>query len=264
MNSDEAKGGHQRCAVVTGAAGGIGSATALALAAAGWQLVLTDIDATALAALAASIEAGGTATCVAVAGDVTDHGLGRRLAEAVTALGVPLRGLVNGAGIIDGHSLETISDERWQQVFDVNVTSQLRVTRALLPLLRAAGHAAIVNLSSVAGLVGMPSTPAYCMAKHAVVGLSRSMAVDLAGDGIRVNAICPGSIDTAMPRSLLTQMQVAPAQQDTAIQAFTARHLIKRLGRAAEVADMIEFLLSEKSSLVTGAALPIDAGWSAW
>lgn len=264
MTSETRAGAGDRCAVITGAAGGIGSATAHALAAAAWQLVLTDMNAPALATLADTLATRSGITPVTVAGDVTDTTLAPRLAAAVGALDIPLRGLVNGAGIIDGNSLEALTDERWQFVFDVNVTSQLRVTRALLPHLRQAGGASVVNLSSVAGVLGMPSMPAYCMAKAAVVGLAKSMAVDLASDSIRVNAICPGSIDTAMPRSLLTQLNVAADKHDTAVQDFVSRHLIKRLGRADEVADLIEFLLSDKSSFITGAAMAIDAGWSAW
>lgn len=264
MEHETTKGAPDRCAVITGAAGGIGKATAVALAPAGWRLVLTDMNAAALAALAGEIERTSRADCIVVEGDVTDPGLGQRLGAAVATMASPLRGLVNGAGIIDGHSLDALTDERWQYVFDVNVTSQFRVTRALLPHLRKAGGASIVNLSSVIGLRAAASMPAYCMSKAAVVGLSKSMAVDLAADGIRVNAICPGAIDTAMPRSLLAQMNVAPDAHDAVIQEIVSRQIIKRLGRAEEVADLIEFLLSEKASFITGSAASIDAGWSAW
>ena len=252
-----------RTAVITGAAGGLGRATALALARAGWSLVISDRDATGLVALDAEITADYPA-CRSLTADVTDRDVGTRLHDAVLELGAPLRGLVNCAGIIDGNSLETLTDERWQEVFDVNVTSQLRVTRAMLPLLRQAGSASVVNLSSVYGLYAAPSMPAYCMSKAAVVGLSRSMAVDLAGDGIRVNALCPGGIDTPMPRSLLSQFDIPAEQHETVIEGFLTRYLIKRLGRPAEVADLIEFLLSDKAAFMTGLALPIDGGFSAW
>ncbi len=252
-----------RCAVITGATGGIGRATALALAAADWQLTLTDRDEPALAALAGELLAQGASRVRTVVGDVLEPTLGDRLASEVTAGGVALRGLVNCAGIIDGHSLESLSDERWQQLFDVNVTSQFRITRALSPLLRAAGGAAVVNLSSILGLHAGPSMPAYCMTKAAIIGLSKSMAVDFAPDAVRVNAICPGAIDTAMPRSLLAQMQVpADAFDDFATQ-YVQRNLIKRLGQAQEVAALVTFLLSDQASFITGLALPIDGGLSA-
>lgn len=252
-----------RCAVITGATGGIGRATASALAAADWELILTDRDERALAALADELLAEGASRVRTVVGDVLDATLGDRLASEVTAGGVALRGLVNCAGIIDGHSLESLSDERWQQLFDVNVTSQFRITRALSPLLRAAGGAAVVNLSSILGLRAGPSMPGYCMTKAAIIGLSKSMAVDFAPDAVRVNALCPGAIDTAMPRSLLAQMQLPAEAFDGFAAEYVQRNLIKRLGRAQEVADVIAFLLSDKACFITGLALPIDGGLSA-
>jgi len=264
MNDQGLTADAPRCAVITGATGGIGRATALALAATHWHLVITDLDAAALDALAAELTARGAPTVQCVASDVRDAALGPRLAAAVENIGATLRGLVNSAGIIDGHSLETLSDERWQQLFDVNVTSQFRVTRALTPQLRAAGGAAVVNLSSILGLHAGPSMPAYCMTKAAIIGLTRSMAVDFAADAVRVNALCPGAIDTAMPRSLLAQMQIPPEAFDGIVQQYLGRNLIKRLGQPVEVADLIEFLLSNKASFITGLALPIDGGLSAW
>lgn len=253
-----------RCAVITGAGGGIGRATALALAAAGWQLVVSDVDAAALTRLISELEASASPAVQAVVSDVRDTTLGAALVAAVERLGVPLRGLVNCAGIIDGHSLDALSDERWQQLFDVNVTSQFRVTRALAPQLRAAGGAAVVNLSSILGLHAGPSMPGYCMTKAAIIGLTKSMAVDFAPAHVRVNGLCPGAIDTAMPRSLLAQMQVPAEAFDGFVEQYLGRYLIKRLGQADEVASLIEFLLSDKASYITGLALPIDGGLSAW
>lgn len=260
--SDSNKTAQARCAVLSGATGGIGRATAQALATAGWQLVLTDVAAEGLTALASELRP--HTHCVTVASDVTASDLGARLADAVQGLGVPLRGLVNLAGVIDGNSLETLSDERWQRVFDINVTSQFRLTRALLPQLRQAGAASVVNMSSILGVCAGTSMPAYCMTKAAIIGLSRSMAMDFAADGIRVNALCPGGIDTPMPRSLLTQLGVPAEQHAAVIDSVLTKQLIKRLGQPHEVADVIAFLLSDQASFMTGMALPVDGGWSAW
>lgn len=253
-----------RCALITGASGGIGRATATALAAAQWHLVLSDINAASIEAMAPELLAAGAPAVRCVAGDVVDAGLAARLAAATAECGVPLRGLVNVAGVIDGTRLEALSDERWQQVFDINVTSQFRVTRALAPQLRAAGDAAVVNLSSILGVQAGHNMPAYCMTKAAIIGLTKSMAVDFAPDGVRVNALCPGGIDTNMPRSLLAQLGIAEETFYSNIPEFVGRQLIKRLGRADEVAQFIAYLLSDHASFITGAALPIDGGWAAW
>lgn len=253
-----------RCALITGASGGIGRATAQTLAAARWQLVITDLDAGALDAMKPALLAAGAPSVDGVVGDVTDAALPARLAAATAKVGAPVRGLVNCAGVIDGTALEALSDERWQQVFDINVTSQFRVTRALAPQLRAAGDAAVVNLSSILGVHAGHNMPAYCMTKAAIVGLTKSMAVDFAADGVRVNALCPGGIDTHMPRSLLAQLGIAEETFYANIPDFVGRQLIKRLGRADEVAQFIAFLLSDHASFITGAALPIDGGWAAW
>lgn len=253
-----------RCALITGASGGIGRATAHAMAAQGWHLVVTDLDAAAIEAMAGELATAGAPSVRCVAGDVTDAALPARLAAASAASGAALRGLVNVAGVIDGTALEALSDERWQRVFDINVTSQFRVTRELAPQLRASGNASVVNLSSILGVQAGPNMPAYCMTKAAIVGLTKSMAVDFAADGVRVNALCPGGIDTNMPRSLLKQLGIPEETFYTNVPHFVGRQLIKRLGRADEVAQFIAFLLSDHASFITGAALPIDGGWAAW
>lgn len=251
------------CAVLSGATGGLGKAIAHALSAQGWHLVLTDRDESALLGLKAELAEANAGKVVTVLGDVTDPALGTRLAEAVAATGWDLRGLINNAGVISGTSLEATTDEAWQRVFDINVNGHFRITRALLPQLRRTGQAAILNMSSVLGLVASSSMPAYCASKAALVGFTRSLAVDLAADGIRVNALCPGGVDTPMPRSLMADLGLAGAERDAAMDAVAARHLMKRLGQPGEIAGVVAFLLSERASFITGLAMPVDGGWSA-
>jgi len=251
------------CAVISGATGGLGKAITRTLATQGWRLVLTDRDEGALSELTASLGDAFATRVVTVAGDVLDAALAPRLAAAVEASAWDLRGLVNNAGVISGTSLEATTDEAWQRVFDINVTGHFRITRALLPLLRSSGEAAILNMSSVLGLVASSSMPAYCASKAALVGFTRSLAVDLAADGIRVNALCPGGVDTAMPRSLMKDLGLVGDERDAAMDAVAARHLMKRLGQPGEIAEVVAFLLSARASFITGLAMPVDGGWSA-
>jgi NAD(P)-dependent dehydrogenase (short-subunit alcohol dehydrogenase family) len=209
-----------RGAVVTGAAGGIGSEVARLLHSGGWRLLLVDQSA---------------------------DGLAR---------------VVNGAGVTSRIPLERLTDADWDRVFAVNVTAAFRLVRALVPHLRLAGQSSIVNVSSVAGLNAPPGMPAYSASKAALLGLTRSLARDLMASGVRVNAVCPASIDTPMAREPTVGLSAEQAAEYES--RHFSRQLMDRYGTPAEVGRVIAFLLSDQTSFMTGLSLPVDGGYTAW
>lgn len=185
-------------AVVTGASRGIGRAIALRLAEAGAEVALWARDAAALAAVAAEIEgAGGRATAFPV--DVTDSQAVDRAADAVRGAMSPVRVVVNNAGAVIRKPTIAITDAEWRRVLGVNLDGTFHTTRAfLIDLTRGGGR--VINIASIAGREGTALLAAYCAAKHGVVGLTRALAEELRAAKVSVNAICPGSVDTAMLR----------------------------------------------------------------
>ena len=252
-----------RGAVVTGAAGGIGSEAARILHDQGWGLLLVDQAADALARVRKSLADGpGGGDVRTVVGDVADPALPERVADAVTAAGWRLGGVVNCAGVTSRIPLERLPDAEWDRVFAVNVTAPFRLVRALVPHLRRSGHASIVNVSSVAGVKAPPGMPAYSASKAALLGLTRSLARDLISSGVRVNAVCPASIDTEMarePTAGLSGEQAAEYER-----RHFSRQLMDRYGTPEEVGRVIAFLLSDQASFMTGLSLPVDGGYTAW
>jgi NAD(P)-dependent dehydrogenase (short-subunit alcohol dehydrogenase family) len=232
-------------ALVTGGASGIGRAAAELLMERGALVAVLDRD-------VSDVPAG----AFAVAADVTDDAAVRSaVSAAVEHLG-GLDVLVNNAGIGAAGDVTANSDSEWHHVFDVNVVGLARVARAALPHLRASSNAAIVNTCSVAGLVGLPNRALYGATKGAVYALTLGMATDHLPDGIRVNAIAPGTVDTPWVGRLL-----AAADDPTAERAaLEARQPIKRLVSAREVAEAIYYLASPSSGSTTGTVLPIDGG----
>lgn len=248
--------------IVTGAAGGIGQATARKLLDEGRCVVLTDRDEESLQQLMTELSATHSDACAGVPGDICSDPVLDDITEALVGRSWELVGLVNNAGVIAGQPIEKTTDEDWETVFDVNAKAPFRVIRKFLPQLKSADNASIVNISSIAGLVGFRDMPAYCASKAALVGLTRSLALDLNEHGIRINAVCPGSIDTNMPRTYLASF--SGDELEEAKSRIVGRHIMKRFGTGAEVADAVSFLLSPRASFLTGVALPIDGGWSAW
>jgi NAD(P)-dependent dehydrogenase (short-subunit alcohol dehydrogenase family) len=245
-------------ALVTGAGSGIGEATALRFGREGAAVAAADLSEPAAASTAGRIrQAGGRA--VAFAADVSRDADCRRLvAETIGQLG-GLDILVNNAGIgAVGTVLET-DEATFEQVMDVNVKGTFLLSKAALPAMIARKAGVIVNTASIAGVRGIPQRAAYTASKHAIVGLTRAMALDHVKDGIRVNCVCPGTADTPWVGRLLAQA----ADPQAARAALVARQPMGRLGRADEMAAAILFLASDESSFTTGTAMLVDGGFTA-
>ncbi|GAA3871823.1 SDR family NAD(P)-dependent oxidoreductase [Streptomyces sp. NPDC003631] len=232
-------------ALVTGGASGIGRATAELLAARGAEVAVLDLD-------PSSVDK----PLLAHRADVTDDASVRAaLSAAVTDLG-GLDVLINNAGIGAQGTVEDNDDEQWWRVLDVNVLGMVRTTRAALPHLRESAHAAIVNTCSIAATAGLPQRALYSASKGAVLSLTLAMAADHVREGIRVNCVNPGTVDTPWVARLLDAAP-DPAAERAALQA---RQPAGRLVTAAEVAGAIAYLASPLSGSTTGTALAVDGG----
>lgn len=243
-----------RAALVTGGGGGIGRATALAFAREGARVCVADIDAAAAAATADAITAGG-GEAFGLAADVR-HGdqVSRMVAQAVARFG-RLDIAFNNAGIeIETGPLVRGDDEIYQRLMDVNVKGVwLCMKHELAHMLDRPGGGAIINTASVAGLVGAPGRALYAASKHAVLGMTKSAAVENGRKGIRINAVCPGVIRTDM-------MARAVERRPDHEPLMAAMHPIGRVGEAEEIANAVVFLASDDAAFVLGHALTVDGG----
>ena len=245
-----------KVAIVTGAGTGIGKAIAVRFAHEGAAVVLNGRREAPLRTLAAALETAG-ARCLAVSGDVTRPAdVERVVAGAREAFG-GVDVLVNNAGaMITRTAAGDCPDEDWERTFDANLTSAFRCSKGALPeLIRSRGS--IVNVASVAGLKGSPSLTAYAAAKAALVNLTRTMALDYAPHGVRVNAVCPGYVETDLNRDYMTRLR-----ESGGYAALVAKHPLG-LGRPDDVAAGALYLASDEARWVTGVALPIDGGMMA-
>ncbi|HVW33644.1 MAG TPA: SDR family oxidoreductase, partial [Acidimicrobiia bacterium] len=225
-------------------------------AAAGAGVGILDRDGEGARRLAAGI---GEGRAVALAADVTDRpALDEAVARTAATFG-RLDVLYNNAGVPAGFGpVDGLAAADWNLAWAVNVTGTLYATQAALPHLRAAGRASVINQSSVAALVGIPGLAAYSAAKGAVLSLTRTLAAELAADGIRVNAICAGTVDTPMARPLLAARGAGDVELGARLTA--ERYPVGRIGTADEIARVALFLAADESSFVTGAVLTADGG----
>ena len=244
--------------VITGGAEGIGLTTARLLVAQGAAVALLDINGKQAEASAKALKGDG-AKAFGVGCDVTDAGsVEAAIAKARNALGA-IDGLFNNAGIAGFGSVHDSTPESWEKVWAVNVTGTFLASRAVLPEMIAAKRGAIVNVGSVAGLVGIPTMAAYCAAKGAIVNLTRQMGVEYAKYGVRVNCVCPGTVSTtAMGRSLL-----GSDTSEEAINKRLAKYPIGRFGTPDDIASAVAFLLSDAAGFCAGSIFAVDGGMTA-
>jgi NAD(P)-dependent dehydrogenase (short-subunit alcohol dehydrogenase family) len=247
-----------KSALITGGGGGIGRATALAFAREGARVAVADITEEAARETVALVNtAGGQA--ISLSGDVSRDADVRSMVEAVVSTYGRLDCAFNNAGIagwqVDASGKKTAewSEEAFDRMIAVNLKGVWLCMRRELPQMQAQGGGAIVNTASIAGLAGLPTSSAYVAAKHGVVGLTKTAALEYAEANIRVNAVCPGYIRTRMTE---------PGMQLRG-EAILAQTPFKRLGSPEEIAEMVLWLCSERASYVSGAAYNVDGGWMA-
>jgi NAD(P)-dependent dehydrogenase (short-subunit alcohol dehydrogenase family) len=247
-----------KSALITGGGGGIGRATALAFAREGARVAVADVAAEAARETVALVNtAGGQA--ISLAGDVTQDADVRSMTEAVISTYGRLDCAFNNAGIagwqVDAAGKKTAewSEDAFDRMIAVNLKGVWLCMRHELPQMQAQGGGAIVNTGSIAGLAGLASASAYVAAKHGVIGLTKTAALEYAEANIRVNAVCPGFIKTRMTE---------PGMRLRG-DAILAQTPLKRLGTPEEIAEMVVWLCSERASYVSGAAYNVDGGWMA-
>ena len=240
-----------RVAIVTGAGQGMGRAVARALAERGAAVVVNDVNPPAAEAVAAELRHHGAAS-IAVPADVVDAAAVRALVEQTVARFGGLHILINNAGVLRPTRVKEIPEAEWDWVIAVNLKGTFLCSQAALSPMQEAGWGRIVNFSSTAGKnVSTVGGAHYTAAKAGILGFTRHLAKEVAADGITVNAVCPGLIDTEMVRATIDDARCA---------AYAGSFPIPRLGRPEEVAELVAFLASDRAAYITGASLDINGG----
>ena len=246
-----------RVAFITGAGSGIGRETAMRLAREGANILVSDVNLAAAQETVALIEAdGGTALAAEV--DVRNREQISKAADAATDAWGGIHLLVNNAGLVTDHSLETLTEDAWDLVLDVNLKGQWLVAQEVSKRIGEAGGGAIVNLSTVEALVvvtsGSTAQPHYNASKGGVPMLTKALAVELAGRNIRVNCVAPGPIATDF-------FDYEGVTSPEAMEFLGQRLLVRRVGTPADIASAVSWLLSDEASWIDGIQLPVDGGW---
>jgi NAD(P)-dependent dehydrogenase (short-subunit alcohol dehydrogenase family) len=248
----------EKVTLVTGGGSGIGAAIARVFAAAGAQVMVADIQHAAADETAKAISAcGGQAEALTV--NVADEASVNAASEAVLARHARLDVLVNNAGVGHVGTILQTQGSDLDRLYEVNVRGVFNMSRAFLPAMLARASGNIINLASIGGVVGIRDRLAYCTTKFAVVGLTKSMALDHATQGIRVNCICPGRVETPFVAARLKEYP----DPEKAYREMSSTQAIGRMAKPEEIAHAALYLAADESSFVTGTALLIDGGWSA-
>jgi 2-keto-3-deoxy-L-fuconate dehydrogenase len=239
-----------KTALITGGGSGIGAATCKELSQAGAKVIVADININAAQSIVRGMKDG-----TALQLDVTDMEGIRAACTGIASLNI----LVNNAGIGHVGTVADVSPEDFDRIMKVNVYSVYNVTHALLPLLLET-HGSIVNIGSVAGLVGVAQRFAYCASKGAVLAMTRQLAVDYPKQ-LRVNAIAPGTVQSPFVEGYLEKYHAQ--EKDAVRERLVARQPIGRLGTPEDVASLVRYLCSDEASFITGSVMTIDGGWTA-
>lgn len=248
---------HDKNGFITGGGSGIGRETALRLAREGARMMVTDVNLEAAQETVSLIEAeGGVALAARV--DVREREQIRAAVEAVREAWGSLHLLVNNAGVVTNHSFETLTEDAWDFVLDINLKGQFLVAQEVAALIGESGGGAIVNLSTVEALVvvtsGTTAQPHYNASKGGVPMLTKALAVELAPQGIRVNCVAPGPIATNF-------FDLEGVTSPEAMEFLGQRLLVPRVGQPADIASAVSWLLSDEASWIDGIQLPVDGGW---
>ena len=242
-------------AIITGGSKGLGKEMALGLAEAGATTVLCSRHLDECEGVAREVSERSGAASIGMAADVTDENDVERMFDAVVERFGRLDVLVNSAGINERHPIENFPPEAFRQILEVNLTGTWLCCRAAARIMKEKGTGSVINISSVLGHVGLEERTAYCSSKAAVVGMTRTLALEWASSGVRCNALCPGPF--------LTEINVPLLKTPEKVESLLANTAFNRWGQLHEIRGAAVFLASAASSFMTGSSLLIDGGWSA-